>query len=296
LGLAEEEHLEDDGAGSPRDRTFLRILMRRGWSPVVAYRKFQDWCAARNQDPRSAVKFLKGRNEGFRDRDMIVAFMNETVRGCGFADIDLEPQRELTYVQDFVDNNRSTAGERLERAGTYQVLRPGTEGLFPYIPVPWDEATLQFLKISGDGPNAPMTFTYHQHDDLQMWSGYVVGHGSLLYLLGLCDEGRDASFVVLRPHPAPEFASDILVGVQTLMLAVPEESATNFAVTRRLAAVRHLDGGCEEHCLKAAQSWIDAATRAPGPRPATEKKARDIDLTVNFGLFVDLSDRRRPKS
>ncbi len=177
--------------------------------------------------------------------------------------------------------------------GEWGVLRPGANAVFPFKKIPWGDASIQTLEIFRHGSRRPYSFRHGTPDG---WEGYVVAHAPLLYLVGLCTEGRDACMLFLRPYPEARFGRDILVGMQALVLDVPKDTGHKHAVSRRLAMVRKVDGKLSNELIDVATAWIDDAviSDVPVEMPLDAQK-EGVDLNRNAGLIVPLMDRKFSK-
>jgi len=108
------------------------------------------------------------------------------------------------------------------------------------------------------------------------WKGYIVTRMPYIFLFGLCVEGEDASYFLLRPHPDKKLSNTMLVGIQSLLLSHPTAKGEKYGVSRQIVAVKN---PVNSQTLDVAHDWI--------------KKYRH---PVAGGLLVNLEDVHSEKT
>lgn len=169
------------------------------------------------------------------------------------------PQLFDVFVKKNADSNAFMDGIQ----GSYEVFRPGFD--FLQEKKAWWVSKYRnqnYLKISRPSPVEAATFEYCtvRKEYTDSWRGYVVARYPYIFLSGLCVDGRDASFLVLKRHPE---LHDILIGVQSLILP------PGHAVSRPVAAISRECAHFED-AISLVETWID------GKRTSSEYLAIDL--------------------
>jgi hypothetical protein len=165
-------------------------------------------------------------------------------------------------LEEFAGANRRYAPRLAQLAGSYDILRPGAQEVRDHgVPVP--HAQMYELRITHFGGRSPHAkFTYRDlgtpdkpEPNRVMWRGRVLASPDVLYLVGVAQDYRDSVMLILWEHPNEEH---LLVGVQLAKL-VPDEDdkdPRNFAIARRLAAIKHVQGRNSASLRGKAGEWI----------------------------------------
>jgi hypothetical protein len=238
------------------------------------------WKSKAPQRWRHLSEFLSGREPRF-DRPDLLARYATSLTGQLHHEQEFQAARaSRNYAGDFAAQNGASA--ILEQlAGPYLCLRPSTT-LSNGQPFKLDaKASAHLLDLRSHGNFQPGSFSYSttaaDGKSLGSWEGYAVANKREdIFLFGLCAEGEDASYFLLRQHPNKDFSKKLLVGIQSLLLPHPDENDPKHAVSRPIVAIRREFESPETKT--AAINWINQ------------------NLSQSTMLLVGLPDTAAPKT
>jgi hypothetical protein len=261
---------------SPGAQRFLDAMTPRATTIHAIRAQLEPWLKNKGINWRSVGEYLSGKAPHCSHDALLAEFVREQTGEKH----DPREFKNLSGVRNFAGEfcARNVASTSLLRAvcGKYVCLRPGIDVL--------NGAALSFgpedekhkLELLDHGDFQPGTFSYKSTtaagDDLGEWAGYAVTKVPYIFLCGFCVDGEDASYFLLRQHPAIAYSAKMLVGIQSLLLPHPQPRDAKHAVSRHIVAIKK-EFTASAEAREAARQWIQT------------------NLQKSGGLLVDLGDR-----